>query len=301
MSRGAEAKRGGLYRLVRDRRWPLRLRPDRTRLGDYPLTPDTPAVTCPVAVALELWRRDSVAPAARTLIGSEALRGSSISARSPCRPNVRRCGRSVESETPLPNAYRYCRIRVRRRRRISVSDDWEGAAPEGAFLREGCGTAAVRSFATVLSPDYNAAHADHFHLDQTTAGRAFAVAANSIRARNRPKRTVRIGSFAPSIPIAFRKAANIDVDRAQFDVGPRAPHTVEQLAAAEHPARAFHEELEAAVPVGPSCSARPRRWTLCAQNDRNRDGYRRPRWFRRPAPDGCGGITAATRASIRGG
>ena len=49
-------------------------RPDRTRLGDYPLAPDTPAVTCPVAAALELWRRESVAPAASNILGSDLAR-----------------------------------------------------------------------------------------------------------------------------------------------------------------------------------------------------------------------------------
>ena len=37
----------------------------------------------------------------------------------------------------------------------------------GGPLRDGaCGL-----FATVLSPDYNAAHRDHFHLDQAARGR----------------------------------------------------------------------------------------------------------------------------------
>ena len=46
--------------------------------------------------------------------------------------------------------------------------DWEGGASERSFLRE-VRDGACPLFATVLSPEYNAAHADHFHFDQ--AGR----------------------------------------------------------------------------------------------------------------------------------
>ena len=54
-------------------------------------------------------------------------------------------------------------------RSISVLRDWKGEGEDAQFLR------AVRDgacdlFATVLSPDYNAAHRDHFHLDQAERG-----------------------------------------------------------------------------------------------------------------------------------
>ena len=53
---------------------------------------------------------------------------------------------------------------------VSVLSDWdEGSADERAFLhavRDG----ACDLFATVLSPDYNAAHANHLHLDQADRG-----------------------------------------------------------------------------------------------------------------------------------
>jgi hypothetical protein len=50
-----------------------------------------------------------------------------------------------------------------------VVADWRGEGPEARFLREvrdgACGL-----FATVLSPDYNAAHRDHLHFDQAERG-----------------------------------------------------------------------------------------------------------------------------------
>src|SRR5690606_2569890 len=54
-------------------------------------------------------------------------------------------------------------------RRLTLLGDWKGEDEEAAFLRrvrdEACAV-----FGTVLSPDYNAAHADHLHLDQEARG-----------------------------------------------------------------------------------------------------------------------------------
>ncbi len=138
-------------------------RPDRTRLGDYPLSPDTPPVTCPVAIALELWRRDSVAPAARRILGSDIARIEHLGAFS-CR---RMYGASEGrwSEHATGNAIDIAGFVLEDGRRISVLGDWDGQGTEARFLRE-VRDGACKSFATVLSPEYNAAHADHFHLDQ---------------------------------------------------------------------------------------------------------------------------------------
>lgn len=48
-------------------------------------------------------------------------------------------------------------------REISLIDDWDGDDAKAAFLRA-ARESACRWFVTVLSPDYNALHADHFHL-----------------------------------------------------------------------------------------------------------------------------------------
>lgn len=138
-------------------------RPDRTRLGDYPLAPDTPPVTCPVAVALELWRRDSLAPAAQAILGSEVARIEHLGAYS-CRRIYGR-GEGNWSEHATGNAIDIAGFVLEDGRRISVLRDWQGEGKEAQFLRA-ARDGACASFATVLSPDYNAAHADHLHLDQ---------------------------------------------------------------------------------------------------------------------------------------
>lgn len=138
-------------------------RPDRTRLGDYPLAPDTPAVTCPVAAALELWRRESVAPAARNILGSDLARIEHLGAFS-CR-RMYGGADGPWSEHATANAIDIAAFVLEDGRRISVLGDWDGEGDKAAFLRA-VRDGACGNFATVLSPDYNAAHADHFHLDQ---------------------------------------------------------------------------------------------------------------------------------------
>lgn len=138
-------------------------RPDRTQLGDFPLSPDTPPVTCPVAAALEMWRTKAVAPAAREIFGSGVARIEHLGAYS-CR-RMYGDADAPWSEHATGNAIDIAAFVLEDGRRINVLDDWDGDTDEALVLRqvrdEACGV-----FATVLSPDYNAAHADHFHFDQ---------------------------------------------------------------------------------------------------------------------------------------
>lgn len=138
-------------------------RPDRTRLAAYPLRPDTPPTTCPVAAALEIWRRDSLDPAARRILGSDIARIEHLGAYS-CR---RMYGGSDGpwSEHATANAIDIAGFVLEDGTRISVLKDWKEGGAKAQFLRA-VRDGACGSFATVLSPDYNAAHADHFHLDQ---------------------------------------------------------------------------------------------------------------------------------------
>ena len=137
-------------------------RDDRTKLTAYPLTPDTPATTCPVAVAMELWKRDTLDPAAREIFGSPIARIEHLGAYS-CR---RMYGREDGpwSEHASANAIDIAGFVVEDGTRINVLRDWPGEGEKPKFLqrvRDG----ACEAFSTVLSPDYNAAHADHLHFD----------------------------------------------------------------------------------------------------------------------------------------
>ncbi|GMM94237.1 extensin family protein [Qipengyuania sp. MTN3-11] len=139
-------------------------RPDRTRLDAYPLAPDRPPTTCPVAIALALWQRDVLTPAAEEIFDSEIAQVEHLGAYS-CR---RLYGRSSGnwSEHATGNAIDIAGFVLEDGTRISVLRDWDEGGDRQDFLRR-VRDGACDSFSTVLSPDYNAAHADHFHLDMS--------------------------------------------------------------------------------------------------------------------------------------
>lgn len=143
------------------------LRPDRTILPEYPLSPKAPPTTCALAAGLELWLRDGVRPAATELLGTKVVRIEHFGAFSCRRLYGRARGRWSEHATG--NAIDIAAFVLADGRRISVLQDWKGAGPEAAFLHRvrdnGC-----KVFGTVLSPDYNAAHRDHLHIDQEARG-----------------------------------------------------------------------------------------------------------------------------------
>jgi len=144
------------------------LRNDRTVLDEAPLLPDAPPTTCAVAAGFDLWLRQGVQPAAGELLGAQVARIEHLGAFSCRRLYGRQEGRWSEHATG--NALDIAAFVLDDGRRVSVAGDWRGEEAEAAFLRR-ARDEACRMFGTVLSPDYNAAHADHFHLDQ--AQRAF--------------------------------------------------------------------------------------------------------------------------------
>ena len=141
-------------------------RPDRTALPGSPLSPASPAMSCPLAAATIYWIEHTVRPRARRMLGAELDRIEHLGTYS-CR---RLYGGSSGpwSEHATGNAIDVAAFVLEDGRRVSVLSDWDGGE-EGAFLqavRDGaCGP-----FGTVLSPDYNEAHRDHFHLDQEARG-----------------------------------------------------------------------------------------------------------------------------------
>lgn len=137
-------------------------RPDRTRLDAFPFAPDRPATTCAVGIALQLWQRDVLTPAAVELFDSKVERIEHLGAFS-CRRLYGR-GAGPWSEHATGNAIDIAGFVLANGTRISVLRDWTHDGPKADFLRR-VRDGACRSFSTVLSPDYNAAHADHFHLD----------------------------------------------------------------------------------------------------------------------------------------
>lgn len=127
------------------------------------LAPGRPQATCAIDAGLAMWWRHGIAPAAQRLLGSEVASIEHFGTN-----NCRRIGGTSQgrwSEHATGNAIDISAFVLADGRRISVLKDWSGGGEKAAFLRA-VRDAACQSFATVLSPDYNAAHADHLHLDQ---------------------------------------------------------------------------------------------------------------------------------------
>ena len=138
-------------------------RTDRTVLSAASITPASPQMTCPAATGLTAWLRHSVEPAAREVLGSPLARIEHLGTW-----NCRRIGGGEQgqwSEHATGNAIDIAAFVLEDGRRISVLAGWNAAPQEQAFLRR-VRSDACQWFATVLSPDYNSAHADHLHLDQ---------------------------------------------------------------------------------------------------------------------------------------
>ena len=107
--------------------------------------------------------RHGVQPAAREFLRSEIVSIEHFGTHS-CR---RRYGREDApwSEHATGNAIDIAGFVLADGRRISVKNDWAVRRKRGAFLRA-VRDSACSAFGTVLGPDYNAAQADRFHLDQ---------------------------------------------------------------------------------------------------------------------------------------
>jgi len=118
-------------------------------------------VSCPLALAMQNWARYGVDRAARQILGSPLARIETMGSYS-CR-NVAGTGRLSAHATA--NAVDIAAFRLADGRRISVLGDWNATSPQiRAFLRT-IRDSACKRFGTVLTPDYNAAHRDHLHLE----------------------------------------------------------------------------------------------------------------------------------------
>ena len=123
--------------------------------------------SCAVAAALALWEWHVVQPAALRRFGRPVAAIEHFGGYS-CR---RLYGRDegAWSEHAAAAAIDIAAFRLEDGTRISVAGDWRGGGDRAAFLRD-VRDGACELFATVLSPDYNEAHRDHFHLDQASRG-----------------------------------------------------------------------------------------------------------------------------------
>ncbi len=118
--------------------------------------------SCPLAVAFALFERHSLQPAAQAVFGQAVTRVDHLGSFA-CR-NVYNRADGRLSQHASANAVDIAGFRLADGRRISVLKDWPGEGDSARFLRQ-VRDSACDDFNVVLSPDYNAAHRNHFHLD----------------------------------------------------------------------------------------------------------------------------------------
>jgi len=126
------------------------------------LAPAAPVMTCPLALGYALWDRQVLKPAAREIMGSRLIRVDHYGTYA-CRTIY---GRPDErpSAHARAEALDVAGFRFADGGRATVAADFDADSAEGRFVRR-ARAGACQVFGTVLSPDYNAAHRDHLHLE----------------------------------------------------------------------------------------------------------------------------------------
>lgn len=107
-------------------------------------------MTCQTALALSIWRRQSVEPAAREILGSDVVQIDHMGAYA-CRNVNNGVGSNRISAHSQAAALDFAGVRLRDGRRITVTRDWSGDAPEARFLKR-IRDDACRIFGTTSAP-----------------------------------------------------------------------------------------------------------------------------------------------------
>ena len=121
------------------------------------------SLTCRAAVSLALWEKHAVAPAAERHFGVPVQRIEHFGSYS-CR-NVYGRPNATRSRHATAEAFDVAGFVLADGRRIRVLGDWHKDSAASGFLHD-VRDGACRFFDGVLSPDYNAAHRDHLHVDR---------------------------------------------------------------------------------------------------------------------------------------
>lgn len=122
-------------------------------------------LTCEMAAAVTLWIEHDVQPLAMATFGKHVTDIADMGTYD-CRNIVGNpVWKGVRSQHATANALDVAAFTLEDGRKISVLKDWKSKGPEAQFLHaihaKACGY-----FRVALSPDFNVAHENHFHLDR---------------------------------------------------------------------------------------------------------------------------------------
>ncbi|MFM9941009.1 MAG: extensin family protein [Hyphomicrobiaceae bacterium] len=123
---------------------------------------------CPMVPAVEHWVQTFVMPAARRNFGIPIVEVK-VAASYGCRPMNNVSGAKL-SEHGHANALDVSAFILLDGRQVTVKKGWNGDPRERAFLRQ-VHQGACDTFTTVLGPNADANHHDHFHMDLARHGR----------------------------------------------------------------------------------------------------------------------------------
>ncbi|WP_404367145.1 extensin family protein [Sphingomonas sp. MMS24-J45] len=128
------------------------------------------AMRCGLARSFTAWVEHAVAPAARQMLGSDLVRVESMGTYA-CRAVVGAPGAGGRlSGHATANAVDVSGFVLKDGRRITIQQGWNGADADARDFLRVIRASACKRFGTVLSPDYNAAHYNHLHLEDDRAG-----------------------------------------------------------------------------------------------------------------------------------
>ena len=138
-----------------------------TSVGSSALSPLE--TTCAIALRLTVWERHSLQPLAVQSFGSRVARIHHQSSYS-CRNIRTEAGDGSRLSThATAEAIDIAGVTLDGGMRLNLNDHWVGDSEEAEFfrnLRDG----ACDWFVTVLGPDFNALHKDHFHMQSVGWG-----------------------------------------------------------------------------------------------------------------------------------
>lgn len=121
------------------------------------------AMRCGLAETFIAWTRNAVAPAAYEILGSRLVRVETMGSYA-CRNTIGAATTRLSGHATA-NAVDVSAFVLADGRRISVERDWRDDDEPVRRFFAAIHASACKRFGTVLSPDYNAAHHDHLHLE----------------------------------------------------------------------------------------------------------------------------------------
>lgn len=123
-------------------------------------------LSCSASVALAIWQQHDLQPLAEQIFGQRVIRVHHYGTYS-CR-NINNSSTGRRSQHAYANAIDIAGFRLADGSEISILNDWGESTDKGIFLAA-IHRSACQRFSTVLGPNYNNLHRDHFHFDQGDA------------------------------------------------------------------------------------------------------------------------------------